>query len=314
MMPYRADELSPEMIVQADMLLVRSTTRVHANLLRNTAVQFVGTATTGVDHIDIKWLKSNAIAFADTAGANATAVADYVRLCIDALKQHGKLHQKNCVGIIGCGRIGSLLAHYFQQLGFTVLCYDPLLQNKPSFQFVSLPELISASDIISIHTPLTLQGDHPTYHLFNHDYICAMKQGAILINTARGGVVDENALAKRRDILYCVDVWENEPSIHLNTLHNAFIATPHIAGYTVEAKFNATKMLYLAAKKHFCWNHDAISIEAAIQKIAFCEYDPYAHTQSFRHAFFACQSNDDIKNIFNRERNNYALRSSRWRW
>lgn len=311
---YRADELSSETVAQADILLVRTTTRVHADLLRNTAVRFVGTATTGVDHINTEWLKSNAIAFADAAGANATAVADYVRLCVDALKQSGKLHQKNCVGIIGCGRIGSLLAHYFEQLGFTVLCYDPLRQNKSTFRFVSLSELISASDIISIHTPLTFHGDYPTYHLLNNDYIKNMKRDAILINTARGGVVDENALMKRRDILYCVDVWENEPIININTLNTAFIATPHIAGYSLEAKFNATKMLYFAAKKHFQWENNPIAMEHEVEQIPFCEYDPHAHTQTFRRAFLACQSKEDIKNIFNRERNNYSLRSSRWCW
>lgn len=304
----------------ADMLLTRTVTQVDAALLKNTSVKFVGTATTGTDHVDKDWLAENRIAFADAAGANAQAVAEYVICCLAALKKQNYLSGKNIAGVIGCGRIGRLVATLFDALGFEVMCYDPLLTERLNFNFVSLEKLISESDVISIHTPLTKNGPHPTFYLLNDSLIKKIKPGAILFNTARGSVINESALLQAKNITLCLDVWEHEPSISLALLSKVIIGTPHIAGYSHQAKYRATQMIYKSAAEFFNW--PSITTEKNISSCnmlleflksnwvekALTIYDPLAHTQQFRGAFKNAHTKEDIEKIFIRERKEYPLR------
>lgn len=287
----------------ADALLTRTVTRVNAELLSGTRVKFIGTATTGIDHIDKNYLEQYRIFLASAQGANSDAVMDYVALCISALQKQQMLSKKNVVaGIIGRGRIGSKVEKLFKMLGFHVFCYDPFLEGE---NFISLEKLMRESDLISIHTPLTKTNPHPTFHMIDEKLIRTMKKDAVLINTSRGDVIDQNALCAAKNIILCLDVWENEPDISIELLKKVFIGTPHIAGYSLDAKFRATEMIYDSAAKYFGWNVSH-TITPPVKKIL--SYDPYEHTQSFRAAFEGVCDEKKIREIFIRERQDYALR------
>lgn len=239
-----------------DVLLVRSVTTVDANLIGNTPLQFVGSATIGTDHIDQALLDARGIPFAHAPGSNADSVADYV---IAALLQHAVCTQtelSDCtIGVVGCGNTGSRVARRCEALGCTVLRNDPpravaSKQSKQAAPFVSLSTLLAAADIVSLHVPLTHTGAHPTHHLIDADALNTLHCDAWLVNTSRGGVVDANALqdALQRNQLGAalLDVWPNEPTPPLDLVSRAAIATPHIAGYAYDGKIRGTYMLYTA--------------------------------------------------------------------
>ncbi len=293
-------------LIDADLLLVRTVTHVDEKLLKNTAVKWVGTATTGIDHVDTAWLSKNHITFADAAGANANAVLDYVLSCIAGLKSHGYLLKKRAVaGVIGCGRIGRLVAEALKTLGFQVVCYDPLLTEKLNVDFVELETLLSESDFITLHTPLTKTGPHPTYHLIDKQQLAQMQPNTILLNCARGAVINQTALLQTENIFICLDVWENEPHISLELLNKVTIGTPHIAGYSVQAKFRATQMMYESAAQFFGWPQSNYVISSSNTT---SHDDPFAHTAQFRAGFAGQKDPEIIKTIFIEARKRYPLR------
>lgn len=318
------ERITQKTLQKADLLLTRTVTSVSADLLAHTAVKWVGSATTGIDHVDIPWLAQQSIAFADAAGANTTAVVEYVFCCMAALKKMGCLKNKDVMaGVIGCGRIGTRVAHLFQMLGFTVQCHDPLLiENKPPFNFASLDTLIHTSDVISIHTPLTTIGNYPTFHMINALQLHNMKNKAVLINTARGSVIDQTALTLINGKTLCFDVWENEPDISLTSLNQITLGTPHIAGYSLNAKYQTTKILYKKAATFFEWQDRKLTAVENVKnrmiinpsvkhasEIALSIYDPLKHTQKFRSALLSGSRKKNTGDIFNRERKNYVLRA-----
>jgi erythronate-4-phosphate dehydrogenase len=250
--------LEAKTLKQAEILLVRSVTSVNENLLADTAVRFVGTATIGLDHIDLDYLQSKNIGFASAQGSSATAVAEYVlsALLITAERQGFQLTDKS-VGIIGCGNVGSQLLNQLEALGVNCLVYDPPLQakaEKPFREYVDLETVLSA-EIVTLHVPLSKTGPYPTYHLVNHDFLSQLQENAILINTSRGAVIDEKALldtlAVRGEMTVILDVWNNEPSINPLLLERAALGTPHIAGYSLDGKVRGTEMLYQAVCDYF---------------------------------------------------------------
>lgn len=312
------EKITQHDLCDANILLTRTVTHVNADLLKNTAIQFVGTATTGVDHIDQQYLATHQIHFADAAGANTEAVAQYVLSCLASLKQHNLLQQHHTIGIIGCGRIGRRVAGLCEKIGLHSICYDPLTHDRSQFVFTELEALLQTADIISIHTPLTRTGSHPTFHLIDADAITKIKNNAILINTARGAVIDETALFQAKNITLCLDVFENEPAISPITLQQAHIATPHIAGYSKQAKYRATERIFKQAADFFGW-HDLnttssmttaslFDITPRWEKTILRHYDPALHTQQFKKAFENSQSIDQIKEVFIKERKGYVLR------
>src|SRR3990167_6484127 len=297
------EKIAQKDLMGADILLTRTVTPVNSHLLKNTSIKFVGTATTGTDHVDTDWLAAHHIFLATAQGANATAVVEYVTLCCAALKKNGLFHGNNTsVGIIGCGRIGSALKKFFEMQNHTVLCYDPFL---PAINNASLEKLMRESNLITLHTPLTKTGPHPTYHMIDVQLINKMKKHAVLINTARGSVIDQQVLLSNKPITLCLDVWENEPAISLALLKKVFIGTPHIAGYSLDAKWRATKMIYEQAAAFFGWNDRKKNISPEKNTST---YDPVAHTQRFRAAFQGIFDPEKISEIFTRERGTYPLR------
>jgi len=234
----------------ADALVVRSITRVTPGLLSGSKVRFVGTATIGVDHIDLDYLRSSGIAFASAPGCNAQSVAEYVMTALLELEASRGLDLRaKSVGIFGLGNVGSRLKNLCEAFGLQVLACDPPLQAQGVAGLVPAEEVWQA-DIVSFHVPLLKEGPHPTHHLGNEQRLRALKPGAVLINTARGDVVDNRALSRvlrdRPDLAVVLDVWEREPQIDVELAGQVSIATPHIAGYSHDGKVRGTWMIYQA--------------------------------------------------------------------
>ena len=249
LLPGRA--MTREALREAHALIVRSVTKVDATLLADTNVQFVGTATTGVEHIDREYLAARDIGFAAALGCNANAVAEYVLTAL-LVTAHAKglVLSGKTLGIIGVGRIGSLVAAKAPALGMQTLLHDPpLARATGDRQYRPLAEILRA-DFITLHVPLTLDGPDATFHLIGADELAHMATSSILINTARGEVVDNAALLKALtgETLggAVMDVWEREPAIDWNLLNHVTLGTPHVAGYSSDAKINGTVMLYYA--------------------------------------------------------------------
>jgi len=265
-------------------LLVRTVTQIDASLLHDTPVEFVGTATIGTDHVDLEYLEKNQIAFSNAAGCNAEAASEYVVSGLFALSaKKGFDPFKLKAGIIGCGNVGSRLLHKLQTLGIETLINDPPLEaagskvsdsidiqktspryasieryqssQTPLLPFTDLDTILDECNFITLHVPLTRNGDHPTWHLFDQQRLQKLRKNCVLVNAARGSVIDNNALLDlldlRADLSVFLDTWENEPDISRALLEKVNLATPHIAGYSVEGRLRGTQMILDAACNHF---------------------------------------------------------------
>ena len=246
-------------------LITRTVTRVDADLLAGSAVEFVGTATIGTDHIDLDYLDSAGIACSNAAGCNAEAAAEYVVSGLFALSQQRGFDPLQLkAGIVGCGNVGSNLLAKLETLGIDCLVCDPPLQQRADRQrdFVSLDTILAECNFISLHVPLTRAGDYPTFHLLDTSHLRRLADGCVLVNAARGEVIDNAALLEllrvRSDLSVFLDTWENEPRILRELLRRVDLATPHIAGYSVEGRLRGTQMVLDAACAHFglesCWH------------------------------------------------------------
>jgi erythronate-4-phosphate dehydrogenase len=244
-LPGRA--MQAEDVKNADILLVRSVTQVNARLLEGSKVKFVGTATIGTDHVDQAWLASNGVAFANAPGCNAHSVVDYVISALICLCQdEHKVLTDLTVGVIGAGNVGSRLVQRLKRLGVEVKAYDPFLEDD-TLPLTDFEEVIQC-DVVSVHVPLTKDTEYPTYHLINEDVLRQMKRDAILINSARGPVVDNMAL--KQHLILCpdfkavLDVWETEPEVERDLLDLVDLGTAHIAGYSLDGKYRGTFQIY----------------------------------------------------------------------
>ena len=251
-------EIARKHLLDCQCLLVRTITQIDHRLLDDTAVEFVGTATVGTDHVDLIYLENNHIAFSNAAGCNAEAASEYVISGLFALSEHKGFDPFELkAGIIGCGNIGSRLLQKLQALGIETLINDPPLEEAgtPDYQFVDLDTILSECNFITLHVPLTNDGDHPTWHLFDQQCLRRLNRNCILVNAARGPVVDNVALLdlleRRSDLTVFLDTWEGEPDISRALLQQVDLATPHVAGYSVEGRLLATQMILDAACKHF---------------------------------------------------------------
>lgn len=243
-------------LMDADILIVRSVTPVTKELLQDTPVKFVATATVGIDHIDTIWLKKQKIGFAYAPGSNAVSVAQYVLSALMSISHNKLINLKNAViGIVGVGHIGSLVHRYAEILGIrTILCDPPrrrVADNKQRFH--SLEEVVRNADIITFHVPLINKGIDSTYHMIDSSLLRIMKKGVCLINTSRGKIIDEKAVIDYSSTIgaLVLDVWDNEPYLNEALLQLSDIATPHIAGYSFDGKVMGTEAVYKAACMFF---------------------------------------------------------------
>ncbi|RMH37167.1 MAG: 4-phosphoerythronate dehydrogenase [Nitrospirae bacterium] len=248
--------LTRAVIQEADILLVRTITPVTGTLLEGSRVRFVGTATAGVDHVDLHYLRAHHIGFASAAGANANSVAEYVMAALLVLAHRHRLTLSGKrIGIVGAGRIGSLVAHKAQALGLIPIFNDPpLARATGDIRYRPLDEVLD-SEIVTLHVPLTKEEPFATYHLFNGQRLALLKPSTIFLNTARGAVVDNLALSHQLRLRAIgptvLDVWEHEPHLHWDLVQRVDLGTPHIAGYSLEGKAQATLLLYQAVCRYF---------------------------------------------------------------
>jgi erythronate-4-phosphate dehydrogenase len=238
-------------------LFVRSVTHVDRDLLEGTPVEFVGSATIGVDHVDTRYLKEAGIAFASAPGSNADSVAEYVvSVLLTLMARRGHRLREQCLGVVGVGNVGSRVAARAEALGMRVILNDPPRERtEESEGWTGLPELLAAADAVSVHVPLTREGTNPTWRMAGAEWFEAMRTGATFINTSRGDVCDEAALRHALETgnlgAAALDVWQNEPAIDPDLLRRVDLGTPHIAGYAYDGKVRGAGMIVNAARKHF---------------------------------------------------------------
>ncbi|WP_051938161.1 4-phosphoerythronate dehydrogenase [Ghiorsea bivora] len=302
----------------ADVLLTRSGIQIDEALLHNSPVRFVGTATIGDDHVDKLYLQSQAITFTSAAGSSTQSVVEYMLTVFFTLENMGKLSfSKDKLGIIGVGRIGSLLNQACGKLGLETLLNDP-----PRGLNTSLDDALETADILTLHTPLTHDGEHATHHLLDADKLSQFK-GKGIINAGRGACIDNQALLDwlNQDVerFAVLDCWENEPNIYLDLLNHAqvLIATPHIAGHSLDGKAANTYFIY----KDLCdflqisptWSMQAALPDIAVgalsanmskSELALAMYPIDADTQAMKQA----GKSDNFKAWFSSYRKNYPVR------
>ncbi len=243
--------LDRQQLINADVLITRSISRVDAGLLEGTPVRFVGTTTIGTDHLDTSWLEQQGITWASAPGCNSDAAAQYtlamIWLACERLERNA-LHQS--VGIIGRGNVGSRVQKLLDALGISSVANDPPLADSGVCGLVSLDEALSR-DIVCLHVPLTRHGPHPTLRMIGSQRLALMHDSALLVTTARGDVLDGAALLPRLNsgrLHAALDVWPGEPQIDPLLVKATTLATPHVAGYSDDGKLNGTRMVY----KAFC--------------------------------------------------------------
>lgn len=325
---YNGRKINNEILKNADALIIRSITNVNKELLNNTSVKFVGTATIGTDHVDLEYLKNNGIVFSDAKGCNSNAVAEYVLTGLLAVANKNKIDITNkTMGVIGYGNVGKKVVNLAEAIGLNVLVNDPPLERCGyNYKFSSLEEVLKC-DIVSFHVPFNNGGVDNTYHLLNKNNIGLLKKDVILFNTARGAVVDNSVIVKfaneNPSTKLIFDVWENEPICNYELVKKVDIATAHIAGYSFEGKVIGTEMIY----KAFCncfgltptWNYQLFNsiikefnysidenLSNNILAITKSIYDIFEDTSNFK-KILEYDTNGGAK-YFDGIRKNYKLR------
>ncbi len=290
---------TPELVRDADALIIRTRTRCDRELLEGSAVKLVATATIGTDQIDIPWCEANGITVRNSPGCNAPGVAQYVWSSLLRLGMKPGVHT---VGVIGHGNVGSIVAEWGRAMGFDILLCDPpkaLRQEEQVLthpeaareEYLPMEEVLRRSDAVSLHTPLTRTGEYPTFHLIDSEAASNLREGAILVNAARGPVVASETFSKAIDngVTAVIDTWEGEPDLDRELLNKAEIGTFHIAGYSRQGKERATRMVLEAVEEKFgvkvdksglapAWTPEPnVSAEAILSS-----YDPYADDRPLR--------------------------------
>ena len=271
-------EINREMVMDADALVIRTRTRCNATLLEGSKVRFIATATIGYDHIDTAWCESHGIRWTNAPGCNSWSVQQYIgSLLVTMARQFGFSFREKTLGVVGVGNVGSKVARLAALLGFRVLlCDPPRARREGSGSFVSIDDIISRSDIITLHVPLIRDGEDATFHMFDSSRLASMNRNQILINSSRGEVVDgaalKNALSRKNILAASLDVWENEPQIDPELLSLLFTGTPHIAGYSIDGKATGTTMSVQALGKFFdlpCKDWEVTEVPPSLQPTEF---------------------------------------------
>ena len=248
------EDITPESVRYADALFVRTRTQINKELLHGSNVRFVATATIGFDHIDQDYCREAGIHWVSCPGCNAQAVCDYVEEAIASSPHRLIASSPLTIGIIGYGHVGKLVAQMAERKGYKVLLSDPPLGIG-----LPLEQLAPLCDVLTFHTPLTHEGEYPTYHLCDANILRLCKPGTLIINAARGGVIDEQALlsclsplaSSPHRLIASIDCWEKEPNINQELLKHVELASFHIAGYSIQGKMNASEMCLRAFCEFF---------------------------------------------------------------
>lgn len=250
-------DISPEDLKDADAVITRTRTKCNEGLLAGSNVKFIATATIGYDHIDTEYCSANGIKWTNAPGCNSSSVAQYITSALLTLaERHGIELRGKTLGVIGVGNVGKKVAVVGKALGLNVLLNDPpRARTEGSGQFTALPELLAKSDFVTVHVPLNREGADKTLEMCSGDFFKQMKDSAFFINSSRGKVVvgeDLKEALKGKTIKGAVlDVWPGEPDIDRELLSALDIATPHIAGYSLDGKANGTAMSVNAVSEFF---------------------------------------------------------------
>lgn len=241
-------QTTAEVVKDADALITRTRTACNEALLKDSKVKVIATATIGFDHIDTAWCESNGIIWKNAPGCNSWSVKQYVSSVLVSLARRHSLDLSSMtLGVVGVGNVGSKVAEAASLLGMKVLLNDPPRERREgSDKFVSLDTLMEQSDIITLHVPLTKEGEDATWHLFDAERIARLRTDQFLFNSSRGPVVDNKALKAAllaKSLKGAVlDVWEGEPELDRELISLLEYSTPHIAGYSADGKANGTTM------------------------------------------------------------------------
>lgn len=304
----RAEEITPKAVEDCDALIVRTRTRCDEALLGRSRCRLVATATIGTDHIDLPWCESRGIVVVNAPGCNAPAVAQYVFASL--MRVICRPLSSYTLGIVGVGHVGSIVDRWARALDMKVLRCDPFHpDNDGGPGWCGLEEVAAKADIITFHTPLTKDGAHPTYHMAGETFFDSLRRAPIIINTARGAVVDTPALVRALDrgkvSEAIIDCWEGEPDISSELLERAVIATPHIAGYSRAGKVRATQVvadavttLFYLPRVHLSEPVPPACARAVTAMGVAASYDPEADTRALK------LHPENFESL----RNNYALR------
>lgn len=318
------NQINRNSIAGTDALLIRTRTKCNPELLSGTPVKFIGTATIGFDHIDTDFCKKNEIKWSNAPGCNSSSVQQYIASALLRISAESEFSLKDkTLGIIGVGNVGSKVQNLANALGMNVILNDPPRARKERKKiFSSLDHLLHESDIITMHVPLNMDGQDKTYHFFNSETFNKVKKGSWFINSSRGEVVETEAL---KDAIggeklagTVIDVWEREPEIDIPLMHMAFLATPHIAGYSVDGKANGTSMIV----KDLCESFDIplgdwypSEVPAPPEPVLTIDCNGKSNEEILRRAVFHTYNivEDDIRlrfdpSRFEKERENYPVR------
>lgn len=305
------EDITEQKVKDADVLVVRTRTRCDASLLEGSSVKMVATATIGTDHINMQWCKSADIEVVSAPGCNAPAVAQYVFSSLLRVANRPLGH--HTLGIVGVGHVGSIVERWARGLGMKVMLCDPPRQaaGHPG-QWHSLIDLARQADIITFHTPMTRQGEHPTYHLADTSFFNSLQRAPIIINSSRGPVVNNDAWVDAIEAGVAgpaiVDCWEGEPDINPRLLEAASIATPHIAGYSFDGKARASQMVLDAICRRFLPDGQTLGCGATFCRVPVYikASDALAYNPTIDSAQLKTAA--DIKTAFEQLRNTYKLR------
>ena len=278
---------TPELVADADAMIIRTRTRCDESLLRDSSVKFIATATIGMDQFDLGWCASAGIETRNSPGCNAPGVAQYVW---SSLLRSGFDPGSDTLGVVGCGNVGSIVADWGRKLGARIIVSDPpkAAEGCAAEGETPLDRLLQEADAVTLHTPLTRSGHWPTFHLIGEREIALMKQDAILVNAARGPVADNSAIRRAvaaGRIRAIIDTWEGEPDLDRGLLSLVEIGTFHIAGYSLEGKQRATRMVLEATGERFSFSPDLSGLEGPYvppvsvdAQTILDSYDPFADT------------------------------------
>lgn len=296
-------------VKDADVLITRTRTRCDEALLAGSRVRMIATATIGTDHIDLDYCRKAGIKVVNAPGCNAPAVAQWVLSSIGMWmrKERIEVPHSLVLGIVGVGHVGSIVARWAAQLGFQVLlCDPPRAQKEGSSTFCTIDEVVAKSHIITFHTPLYRSGALSTLHLCDEEFLQKATNLRLLMNAARGPICHNASLAMWHGDV-AIDCWENEPEINRQLLHKAFVATPHIAGYSADGKRRGTAMVIEALNKEFGWHATPLAAEApygGVEKVTLQQvmesYNPLTDTAMLK----SCPTATNFENL----RNHYHLR------
>ena len=250
-------ETTAEVVKDADAIITRTRTKCNKDILEDSSVKFIATATIGFDHIDTEYCKHAGIEWTNAPGCNAESVNQYISSALFSWSMKNRTELKGkTIGIVGVGQVGSRVAKTCEIIGMKVLLNDPPRERiESSEKFVSLKTIQKEADIITFHVPLNMKGEDATYHLVNDNFIQGLNKKPLLINSCRGEVFDTKAVynSKQTNSIsgLIIDCWENEPEINLDLLNKVDYGTPHIAGYSKDGKANGTKMSVQAVSRFF---------------------------------------------------------------